>query len=186
MRFTKTIRVALSIAAVAALRAHAGEQATAKPKVEPLTVTSKTITEGKTIPTKNTGDGKDISPDLTWSKPPATAKSIAITCEDPDAPGGTWFHWILFNLKPTTTVLNENVAKTGSLPDGSAQGVNDFGKPGYNGPAPPKGQEHRYNFKVFALDTKLDLKALCNKKQFYEALSGHVVGRGKLTGLYKR
>jgi len=157
-----------------------------KPRVEILTVTSKTVTDGKPVPTNHTGDGKDASPALSWSKVPATAKSIAITCEDPDAPGGTWFHWILFNLPPGTTSLKEGLEKKPTLPDGSGQGTNDFGKVGYNGPAPPKGAEHHYHYKIFALDNKLNLKPGCDKKQFYEALSGHVVGRGKLTGLYKR
>ncbi len=157
-----------------------------KPKVEVLTVTSSAVKEGKSIPVENSGEGKDTAPDLSWSKAPARAKSIAITCEDPDAPGGTWFHWILFNLEPEATKLAAGTEKKASLPGGVGQGINDFGKVGYNGPMPPKGSEHHYQFKVFALDTKLDLKPECNKTQFYQALSGHVIGRGKLTGLYKR
>lgn len=156
-----------------------------KAKVEILTVSSKAVTDGKPVPKDYTGDGKDISPDLTWTKPPATSKTIAVTCEDPDAPGGTWFHWILFNLPTTTSGLKENLAKKDVLPGGGVQGKNDFGKIGYNGPFPPKGEEHHYHYKVFALDTTLGLKPGANKKQFYEALSGHVVGRGKLTGTYK-
>lgn len=156
-----------------------------KAKVAILTVTSKAITDGKPVPKDYTGDGKDLSPDLTWTKPPATAKSIAVTCEDPDAPGGTWFHWILFDLPTTTSGLKQNLAKKDVLPGGGVQGKNDFGKIGYNGPFPPKGEEHHYHFKVFALDTTLGLQPGANKKQFYEALSGHVVGRGKLTGTYK-
>jgi Raf kinase inhibitor-like YbhB/YbcL family protein len=164
--------------------AHAADEST-KSKVEVMTVTSKSISEGKTVPKNNTVDGKDISPDLSWTKPPAQAKALAVTCEDPDAPGGTWFHWILFNLPPQATSLKENMAKEPTLPDGSLQGKNDFGKVGYNGPAPPKGEQHRYYYKVFALDSKLTLRPMINKKQFYEAISGHVVGRGKLTGVYK-
>lgn len=186
MQFVKTA-VTLAAAAwlMAPLQATAGDEAS-KPKVEILTVTSKTVQDGKPIPVNHTGDGKDISPELTWSKAPQTAKSIAVTCEDPDAPGGVWFHWIVINLPPSTTNLKENLEKKASIAGGAAQGTNDFGKVGYNGPAPPKGSEHHYHFKVFALDQKLDLQPGCDKKQFYKALSGHVVGRGKLTGLYKR
>jgi len=157
----------------------------AKPKVEILTVTSNAIQEGQSVPKLHTSDGKDTSPDLSWTKPPATAKSIAVTCEDPDAPGGTWFHWIVFNVPAATTNLPENLPKKEALANGGIQGKNDFGKIGYNGPSPPKGEEHHYNFKVFALDRKLELPPAATKKQFYEALSGHVVGRGKLTGIYK-
>lgn len=157
----------------------------AKPKVEILTVTSKSIKEGQSVPKIHTADGKDTSPDLAWTKPPTTAQSVAVTCEDPDAPGGTWFHWIVFNLPATTTNLPENLPKKETLTNGGIQGKNDFGKIGYNGPSPPKGEEHHYNFKVFALDRKLELPPAANKKQFYEALSGHVVGRGKLAGIYK-
>lgn len=164
----------------------AADETTAKPKGSRFTVTSKTVVEGKTIPKQHTGDGKDLSPALSWNKAPDTAKSIAVTCEDPDAPGGTWFHWILFNLPPGTTSLKEGLDKKPTLDDGSGQGINDFGKVGYNGPAPPKGAEHHYHYKVFALDKKLDLKPGCDKKMFYEAIAGHVIMRGKLTGLYKR
>lgn len=186
MQFVKTAAtIAIAFLLIAPLQAIAGEDIT-KPKVEILTVTSKTVQEGKSIPINHTGDGKDISPELSWSKAPATAKSIAVTCEDPDAPGGVWFHWIVFNLPPTTTNLKEGVDKKAALAGGGEQGTNDFDKLGYNGPAPPKGSEHHYQFKVFALDQKLDLKPGCDKKQFYKAAAGHVVGRGKLTGLYKR
>ena len=155
-------------------------------KVPNLSVTSKTVNEGKTIPLNHTGDGKDVSPEISWDKAPATTKTFALTLEDPDAPGGKWFHWIIFNVPANTRSLKENVDKAPTLPDGSSQGKNDFGKIGYNGPAPPKGSEHHYIYKVFALDNKLALKPGCDKKQFYEAITGHVVAKGRLTGLYKR
>ncbi|MDZ4833612.1 MAG: YbhB/YbcL family Raf kinase inhibitor-like protein [Candidatus Melainabacteria bacterium] len=186
MQFVKTaVTLCAAVWLVAPISAVAADDAV-KAKVEVLTVTSKTVKEGKSVPINHTGDGKDVSPELSWTKAPVTAKSIAVTCEDPDAPGGVWFHWIVFNLPPTTAGLPEGIAKTPSIAAGAGQGTNDFEKVGYNGPAPPKGAEHRYQFKVFALDKKLDLKPGCDKKQFYKALSGHVVGRGKLTGLYKR
>ncbi len=153
---------------------------------EKLSVTSTTVQDGKAVPVEHTGDGKDESPAISWSKASAQVKAYALTCEDPDAPGGTWFHWIVFNMPAATTSLKAGVDKVAKLPDGSSQGTNDFGKLGYNGPAPPKGSEHHYHYKVFGLDGKLKLKPGCDKKEFYDAIKGHVLAQGQLTGLYKR
>lgn len=155
-------------------------------EVAKLTVSSKAFTEGSTIPKEFTADGSDISPGITWSEAPKGTKSLAITCEDPDAPAGTWFHWIVYDIPPATTTMKQNVVKRPDLPDGIKQGVNDFGKPGYNGPSPPKGPVHHYHFKVFALDSKLPLKSGADKRAFYSAIKGKVLGQGMSTGIYQR
>lgn len=160
--------------------------AKASSEAEKLTVSSKAFTEGSTIPKEFTADGNDVSPGITWSEVPKGTKSLAITCEDPDAPAGTWFHWIVYDIPPTTTRMKQGVVKRPDLPEGIKQGTNDFGKSGYNGPSPPKGPVHHYHFKVFALDSKLSLKAGADKRAFYSAIKGKVLGQGMLTGLYQR
>lgn len=151
-----------------------------------IVVSSASFTKGSTIPKKHTADGKDISPSISWDGIPEGSKSIAMTCEDPDAPSGTWFHWIIYNIAPTTKSLKENIAKKPALAKGMKQGSNDFRKVGYNGPSPPRGKAHHYNFKVFALNEKLALKEGCNKREFYKAIKGKVLGRGQITALYQR
>jgi Raf kinase inhibitor-like YbhB/YbcL family protein len=151
-----------------------------------LNVTSSAITQGATVPKKYTGDGADMSPPLAWSAGPAGTKSYALSCEDPDAPSGTWWHWILFNMSPKTQQLGESVPKAATLAQGVIQGANDFHKPGYNGPAPPAGKLHHYNFKIMALDTVLSLGANCSKEAFKSAIKGHVLAEGQLTGVYQR
>jgi Raf kinase inhibitor-like YbhB/YbcL family protein len=152
----------------------------------PLSLKSSAISEGAAVPKKYTGDGADVSPPLAWSTGPSGTKCYALSCEDPDAPSGTWWHWIIFNISPETTQLGENLAKTPTLAQGVLQGSNDFHKPGYNGPAPPAGKLHHYQFKVMALDSMLSLKADCNKDAFKKALKGHVLAEGQLTGVYQR
>src|SRR5215831_16591109 len=122
-----------------------------------MQLTSTAFTEDGNIPKQHTGDGKDISPELHWSGAPTGTKSFALICDDPDAPRGTWVHWVVFNLPPAKTVLPEGVPTTGKLASGAVQGKNDFGKLGYGGPSPPKGKPHRYFFKIYALDAVLDL-----------------------------
>lgn len=155
-------------------------------KSDKLSVSSSAFAEGAVVPKLYTGDGKDISPALSWNGAPATTKSLALTVEDPDAPGGTWFHWIIFNIPAGEKGLKENVAKTPTLSNGAVQGRNDFDKTGYNGPAPPKGPLHHYQFKMVALDTKLSLKPNCSKDDYYKAIKGHILASGTLTGTYSR
>jgi hypothetical protein len=158
----------------------------AETKVERLSVHSSEFASGALIPPKFSGDGKDISPSLTWSKPPDQTKSIAITCTDPDAPRGTWWHWIIFNLPAEVLELKEGQSKGASLAGGVSQGTNDFGNSGYNGPAPPKGPIHHYHFTVYALDSKLTLKPACSKAELTAALSGHVLAQGEYVGTFVR
>lgn len=111
-----------------------------------INVTSTAFQHGMTIPKPYTGDGADQSPPLRWSEPPSGTKSIALICDDPDAPRGIWVHWVLFNLPTNTHELEEGVPTTATLPSGAKQGKNDFGNIGYGGLAPPKCKAHRYFF----------------------------------------
>lgn len=126
------------------------------------------------------------SPPLAWGEVPANTQSIAVLCDDPDAPGGDWVHWVLFNLAPETRSLPENVARDAALPGGAVQGTTDYDRTGYDGPCPPPGRPHRYYFKVFALDTRLALDATARKKDLLKAMQGHILAQGALMGLYSR
>jgi len=142
--------------------------------------------EGETIPKQYTGDGKDTSPPLRWADPPDRTKIFALICDDPDAPKGTWTHWLLFNLPADQRELTEGVPTSETLTGGGKQGKNDFGNIGYGGPAPPRGKPHRYYFRLYALDTELDLPAGVGRDQLVAAMKGHVLAEGQLMGLYGR
>jgi Raf kinase inhibitor-like YbhB/YbcL family protein len=137
------------------------------------------------IPEKYTCDGIDVSPPLVLSSVPDSTKTLALICDDPDAPMGTWVHWVLFNLPANITELPENIRPEKELENGAKQGMNDFHKIGYGGPCPPGGT-HRYYFKLYALDTELNLEAGVTKSQLLEAMEGHILGEGQLMGRYKR
>ena len=126
------------------------------------------------------------SPPLSWSEPPAGTQSLAILCDDPDAPAGDWVHWVVFNLAPDVRALPENVARNAALPGDAVQGVNDYDRVGYDGPCPPPGRPHRYHFKVFALDARLALDTGACKADLMKAMSGHVLAQGELVGTYAR
>ena len=126
------------------------------------------------------------SPPLSWSEPPAGTQSLAILCDDPDAPAGDWVHRVVFNLAPDVRALPENVARDAALPGGAVQGVNDYDRVGYDGPCPPPGRLHRYHFKVFALDARLALDAAARKADLMKAMRGHVLAQGELVGTYAR
>jgi Raf kinase inhibitor-like YbhB/YbcL family protein len=151
-----------------------------------LHVTSPAFTEGERIPVKQTGDGDDRSPELRWTAAPPNTKSFALVCEDPDAPRGIWTHWVLFNIPADKNTLPEGVPAEKELVDGARQGKNDFGDIGYRGPSPPKGKPHRYFFKLFALDAKLELPAGATRQQVLDATKGHVLAEGQLMGQYGR
>ena len=151
-----------------------------------LDLTSTAFAEGAAIPKQHTGDGKDASPALRWSDPPGQTKSFALICDDPDAPRGTWVHWVLYNLPADSRELSEGVPTSAILDNGAKQGKNDFGTFGYGGPAPPKGKPHRYFFKLYAVDTMLDLPAGATKEQLLAAMKGHIVAEGQLMGRYQR
>jgi len=146
-----------------------------------LAVTSTAFKEGGMIPRKYTCDDRDLSPQIAWTGVPAGAKSVALICDDPDAPVGTWVHWVMFNIPATVKELTE-----GALPPAGAKlGTNDFRKLPYGGPCPPGGT-HRYFFKVYALDTLLALKEGATKAELLKAMEGHDLAQGQLMGKYKR
>ncbi len=150
-----------------------------------IKLTSSAFKEGEPIPRAYTCDGVNISPPLEWSGVPRTAKTIAIVCDDPDAPAGTWVHWVLYNLPADNIGVVENLPATENLKAGGFQGKNDFGKIGYGGPCPPSGT-HRYFFKIYALDSELPLKAGATKAELMKAIEGHIVVQGQLMGTYRR
>jgi hypothetical protein len=149
-------------------------------------LTSSAFKQGAYIPIKYTGDGGDVSPPLTWTGMPDATKSLALICDDPDAPAGTWVHWVLYAIPPTTHELAEAAPKLDHLPGGLKQGVNSFGAVGYGGPAPPKGSDHRYYFKLYALDTELPLDVRAGKADVEKSMKGHILAHAQLMGRYKR
>ncbi len=151
-----------------------------------LQITSTAFAEGQPVPDRYTCAGQDVSPPLAWSGAPTGAKSFALIADDPDAPTGTWVHWVIFNLPPTAAALGEDTPPSPELPDGSKQGVNDFGNSGYGGPCPPPGKPHRYFFNIYALDATLDLKPGATKKELLKAMEGHILAEGRLIGTYQR
>lgn len=151
-----------------------------------LSISSPSFSSGGEIPKKFTCDGTDVSPQLAWTEPPAGTKSFALLVDDPDAPVGNWNHWTLWNTPASARGLGEGLSKDATLPDGSQQGKNDFRKTGYNGPCPPPGKPHRYYFKLFALDAKLDLKPGATKKDLEPAMKGHILAQTEWMGRYGR
>jgi len=151
-----------------------------------IQLTSAAFADGQTIPVKYTADALDISPPLAWTNVPAGTKSFALIADDPDAPAGTWVHWVIYNLPPTTIALTEDQLKVPHLRNGAKQGLNDFKKTGYNGAAPPPGKAHRYVFKLYALDTMTGLASGATKADLLKAMDGHVLGKGRLMGTYQR
>jgi len=149
-------------------------------------LTSSAFHDGQMIPATYSGGGADYSPPLAWSGQPPTTVSLALICDDPDAPRGTWVHWVLFNLRGDAHELPEHTQPDGKLANGAQQGKNDFGKLGYGGPAPPRGNPHRYFFKLYALDANLKLPAGATKDQLLKAMQGHVLGETPLMGKYQR
>jgi len=152
-----------------------------------MRVTSTAFQQDGTIPKQYTGEGKDLSPPLAWSGAPANVKSFALICDDPDAPRkDPWVHWVVFNVPGDVKELAEGASRSAELRAGATEGKNDFGKIGYGGPMPPPGKPHRYYFKLYALDTMLDMKEGATKQQVESAIEGHIVAEGQLMGKYAR
>jgi hypothetical protein len=177
--------VALPMAACSRA-ADSGNASEPKGKIVAIKLTSAAFEEGKPIPAKYTGQGDDVSPALQWTGVPAGAKSLALICDDPDAPAGTWVHWVIWNIPPDAAGLPEAAPQKAGLKDGSKQGMNDFRQTGYGGPMPPAGKAHRYFFKLYALDIQPDLKPGATKSKLLDALKGHVLAEGQLMGTYQR
>ncbi|HTE88258.1 MAG TPA: YbhB/YbcL family Raf kinase inhibitor-like protein [Terriglobales bacterium] len=151
-----------------------------------FSISSPSFQNGKDIPKKFTCDAEDVSPALSWTDSPQGRKSFALIADDPDAPRGTWTHCVLFDLPAATTSLPEGVPKVGELTGGGRQGTNDFPKIGYGGPCPPPGKPHRYFFKLYALDSQLNLKAGASKQEVEQAMQNHILGKTELMGKYGR
>jgi Raf kinase inhibitor-like YbhB/YbcL family protein len=142
--------------------------------------------DGGEIPKKFTCDGGDASPQLIWEDPPAGTKSFALIVDDPDAPSGTWVHWVVFNLPAEARTLPESVPRGEQVQGGGSQGRNDFPQIGYGGPCPPPGKPHRYFFKLYALDAQLNLMPGATKADVEQAMQGHVLAKAQLIGRYRR
>jgi Raf kinase inhibitor-like YbhB/YbcL family protein len=142
--------------------------------------------EGSDIPRQLTCDGEDFSPVLRWDGAPTGTKSFSLVTEDPDAPMGTFIHWVIYDLPENTSDLAQNLPKQKELPNGARQGLNDFGRVGYGGPCPPRGSAHRYYFRLYALDTKLGLAAGASRSELDRAMKGHILAQAALMGRYKR
>ncbi len=150
-----------------------------------MKLTSPAFEPNQLIPSQYTCDGEDISPALDWDDPPEGTESLALICDDPDAPVKTWVHWIVYNLPKSARALSENVSPSTSPLSESVQGKNDFKQVKYGGPCPPSGT-HRYFFKLYALDTKLKLESGATKAQVEAAMTGHILGKAELIGRYSR
>lgn len=150
-----------------------------------LKLLSTVFQDGGMIPSKYTCDGANISPPLQWSGLPPNTKSIALIVDDPDAPGKTWVHWVLYDLSPTRTELDEDIKPKTGVSGGGKQGSNDFRQSGYGGPCPPSGT-HRYFFKIYALDVETSLRDGATKDELERAMQGHILSHGELLGRYQR
>lgn len=150
-----------------------------------IQLTSPAFEDGGLIPVRYTCDGEDVSPPLNWEGAPPEAKGFALVCDDPDAPIGTWVHWVIYDI-PVCGGLPEAVATTDVTPEGAKQGINDFKRTGYGGPCPPPGSPHRYFFKLYVLDGELGLAPGATKGELLKAMGGRVLAEGCLIGRYAR
>lgn len=151
-----------------------------------LELSSSAFKENDVIPKKYTCDAEDLSPPLKWTDPPEGTKSFALISDDPDAPVGTWVHWVIYDIPPEALELQEGIPTDETLSNGAKQGLTDFRRVGYGGPCPPPGSYHRYFFKLYALDTKLNLPPRARKAKLLEAMKGHILAEAQLVGRYKR
>jgi Raf kinase inhibitor-like YbhB/YbcL family protein len=151
-----------------------------------LQLESSVFRTGEDIPRRYTCDGDDVSPPLSWSERPEGTQSLALLCDDPDAPAGTWTHWVLFNIPPAKRSLPEGIPPNEVIEGLGVHGSNSWRRVGYGGPCPPRGPAHRYQFKLVALDTMLELPAGASKEDLERALRGHILAEGELMGRYGR
>lgn len=182
-RFSSGVTAAFSLALGLAV-AHL--TAAEKAGKDHMQLTSTAFTEGAAIPAKHTCEAKNVSPPLKWSGMPTATKSLALIMDDPDAPGGTWVHWVLYDLPATANELAEDVPKSQYVAGAAKQGLNSFRHLGYGGPCPPPGKPHRYFFKLYALDTVLDLKPGVTKNDLESATEKHILAQAQLMGTYQR
>lgn len=186
-------RIVLPLLAIVLLTACGGPASTGQPTADPLEIegtasialTSSAFAEGQPIPAKYTCTGEDVSPPLAWGEPPAGTQSFALIVDDPDAPSGTWVHWVFFNISPSIRSLPEAFPSGEAFPDGSLGGANSWGSTGYGGPCPPSGT-HRYFFKLYALDEMLAINAGASKGELEKAMVGHILAYAELMGTFAK
>lgn len=165
--------LALTTSFVISISSHAEQAAM-------FSINSSSFVDRQTIPALYTCDGNDISPQLRWSGTPAKTQSLALICEDPDAPAGTWYHWVVYNIPNSVTELAQNA----SLPAEAKLGKNSWGRVQYNGPCPPASSIHRYNFTLYALDIALPLSSGESAEAVLSAMQGHVLGKAIIMGVF--
>jgi Raf kinase inhibitor-like YbhB/YbcL family protein len=151
-----------------------------------MRIVSPAFAEGTPVPVEHTCEGSGSSPGLAWSEIPVDTRSFALVCDDPDAPRGTWVHWVLFNLPADAVELAPAVPPAPELPSGARQGINDSGNVGYGGPCPPRGRRHRYFFRLYALDCTLNLAPGVKRPDLDQAMAGHVLADATLMGTFQR
>lgn len=156
------------------------------PQASEFEIESAAFKQGGEIPKRFTCEGEDLSPALRWTHPPRGTLSFVLIAEDPDAPSGTWVHWVVYDLPARVHELPDGVPKQAEIPGGGVQGRNDFGRLGYGGPCPPPGSAHHYFFKLYALDTTLNLRAGAEKEEVISSAKGHVLGEAQFMGWFKR
>lgn len=178
--------LAAALAALAACGRTAAPPTPGREGHVSLILQSSAFAAGEPIPKQFTCDGADQSPPLAWSGAPTGTKSLALIVEDPDAPGGTFVHWVIFNLPPAPAALSAGAPKQATLPNGANQGRNGFRRIGYGGPCPPPGSPHHYHLRLYALDAALDLTPGASSAEVRAAMAGHVLGEADLTGTYGR
>ena len=178
--------VGLAAAVLVAARAAGGDPRPDGKEAGVMKLTSAAFQNGQAIPVKHSGFGADLSPPLEWGGAPAGTKGFALVCDDPDAPVGTWVHWVIYALPASACGLPEGVEPRESLPDGARQGLNDFRRVGYGGPLPPAGNPHRYFFKLYALDAELALKPRATKAELLRAIQGHTLAEAQIMGTFQR
>jgi len=166
--------------------AHVGSSAIGATGKATMQVTSTAFSEGKPIPEKYTCDSKNVSPPLQWNGAPEATKRLVLIADDPDAPVGTWVHWVLYDIPATVSALPEDLPKGQYTAQGAKQGLNDFRHLGYGGPCPPPGKPHRYFFKLYAVDSVLNLQPGLRKQDVERAMEKHVLAEGRLMGTYQR
>jgi Raf kinase inhibitor-like YbhB/YbcL family protein len=178
--FYHWVAVGLLIAFGSACQSRGLDQAAEGSEVVAIQLSSSAFRDGDTIPKKYTCDGEDISPQLSWSGLPQGTQSLALIVDDPDAPAGTWVHWVLYDISPDVSDLPEDAQGLG------IEGKTSFRDPGYGGPCPPKGKPHRYFFKLYALDKTLGLKPGATKADLEKAMQSHILAQGRIMGTYGR
>ncbi len=175
-RYLLIIIICLTVSILTGLKIYGGTG---------MEIKSSAFKQGEFIPPKYTCDGADVSPPLEWNNAPAGTKSFALICDDPDAPRGSWVHWVIYNIPTGTSMLPENISKDKQPSTGGMQGTTDFKKIGYGGPCPPGGT-HRYFFKLYALDCAINLSPGATKQQLLDSIKGHVLAESQLMGKYSR